>query len=1161
MLKFRFAPVLSPALKYIYFTLFAVLPICLFGQGTQATFGQNRVQYKKIDWQFYTSENFKTYFYMGGQENGKYAAIYAEKILPEIELLMEYKMNARIEILVYNDLSDLNQTNIGIGTEVVNMGGQTQIIQNKMFVYFDGNHANFEQQIRQGIAQIVISHILFGGNFQEVLQNAVLMNLPSWFVLGFTSYVGKNWSSEMDDVLKDAVLSGRFKKIKNLRGEEANFYGHAFWHYVEEKYGKSTVSNLFYVTRNTRSLETGLMFVLSGTMKTILEDFYAYYYKIYAAEKNEKDIPDPANFAKNKFKNHKKYTQLKLSEDGARIAYSSNDRGRWCVFIHDLESNKTKVVAKGGLKTTALKTDFQYPLLAWSPDNKNLAVIYEQKDKLKLLIHDTDTKKSEIRNMSKFQGIHDFSFGENSKSLLISGINRGRSDIYIFQLASTTMQQITNDYFDDINPKWFKTETHSGILFASNRNTDTLSIAQLDSVTLQENFDIYFYDQNKTDNTLTQITYTTHLSETEAQAYNQEYFSFISDENGIQNRHVGFIKNIFLRNDTLYYFRDSTVVNPQWNVESIDDRIDSTKVRAVYKDVGKTFSQTNYVSNIVSEDIKPGVQKFAAYFLIDGAPKFYVDSLPQDVKLFQEDLMPTNYALFRQKVQKVNIKKKQEQIQKVEEKQKQIEEMLSDTTELIDETVLFFQSEFNTAPQNNVRFSKNKDGSVDLAIQNNLSQTNTDASIFKYNRVQPYQLEFSTDYITTQLDNSLIMTRYERFIPGTPSFSNPGLSPTFNLGTGDIFENFKITGGFRFPFDFRDSEYFLSYESLKKRLDKKVTYYRRVERRDFGILEPIPFVDATALIRPIRAKQKTNYAELRLSYPIDVVRSIKNYFAYRNERFVFLNTDQISVNLPTQRDNWLFYRLEYVHDNTVKTGLNLMNGLRFKVFGELHKELDVQKENIGNDIRLKVPNINNTYMGVFGVDVRHYQKIHKEIIWANRFAYGGSFGNQKLLFYLGGVDSWIGANIRTDVPVNQDKNYAFQTVVTNMRGFDQNVRNGNNYAVINSELRIPIFSYLIHSPIRSSFIKNFQIIAFTDVGTAWEGTDPYSRNNPLFTESFGQPPVEVEVDFYRNPLVAGYGFGLRSVLLGYFIRFDLAWGNDSGNVGKPISYFSFSFDF
>jgi hypothetical protein len=50
-----------------------------------------------------------------------------------------------------------------------------------------------------------------------------------------------------------------------------------------------------------------------------------------------------------------------------------------------------------------------------------------------------------------------------------------------------------------------------------------------------------------------------------------------------------------------------------------------------------------------------------------------------------------------------------------------------------------------------------------------------------------------------------------------------------------------------------------------------------------------------------------------------------------------------------------------------------------------------------------------------------------------------------------------------------------------VRGFSQNIRNGNNFAVFNSELRLPFFRYLAGHPLASGFLNNFQVVGFADV--------------------------------------------------------------------------------
>lgn len=134
-----------------------------------------------------------------------------------------------------------------------------------------------------------------------------------------------------------------------------------------------------------------------------------------------------------------------------------------------------------------------------------------------------------------------------------------------------------------------------------------------------------------------------------------------------------------------------------------------------------------------------------------------------------------------------------------------------------------------------------------------------------------------------------------------------------------------------------------------------------------------------------------------------------------------------------------------------------------------------------------------------------------------------SWGKQKLIYYLGGVDNWLmfGNNEKLDRngqlkykyfnpnnPPDPDNNYAFQSLAVNMRGFIQNAANGNNAMVINSEFRLPVFTTLFSKPINNAFLRNFQIIQFVDLGTAWNGKyDDLKRPNIVY----GNPPVQVNI--------------------------------------------------
>jgi hypothetical protein len=105
-------------------------------------FGKNRVQYKKLVWKFHQSPNFNTYTSQGGVELGKFVAQVAEQELGAIENFVEYALQRRANIIVYSNYDDYKSSNIGLGSDWQSAGGLTKLVNNKIVVYFDGNHAN-----------------------------------------------------------------------------------------------------------------------------------------------------------------------------------------------------------------------------------------------------------------------------------------------------------------------------------------------------------------------------------------------------------------------------------------------------------------------------------------------------------------------------------------------------------------------------------------------------------------------------------------------------------------------------------------------------------------------------------------------------------------------------------------------------------------------------------------------------------------------------------------------------------------------------------------------------------------------------------------------------------------------------------------------------------
>jgi hypothetical protein len=411
-------------------------------------------------------------------------------------------------------------------------------------------------------------------------------------------------------------------------------------------------------------------------------------------------------------------------------------------------------------------------------------------------------------------------------------------------------------------------------------------------------------------------------------------------------------------------------------------------------------------------------------------------------------------------------------------------------------------------------------------------------------------LKFSSDYVLAGFTNNILINRYQPYGGGSgPIQLNNGndLNFTFRVGASDLLEDYKFVGGFRFGTNLKDKDVFFSFMNNKKRLDWGLTYYRSNVSNYFNSSYNNELV--------------TNLFQGNVSYPFNEVKSLRATLGVRTDRGILKSYDNYAglpdPNALAYKDTLSRYalaRLEYVHDNTINPIQNIWNGLRFKIY--LDVNLPVYKNSFGS----------GTKTFNLGVDARQYVKIYRNFIWAGRAAADFSWGNQKLIYYLGGVDGWIGPQFNSNPPA-ADQSYAFQSLAVNMRGYNQNIANGNNAFVINSELRLPVFATLINRPINNAFLRNFQLVQFIDLGSAWNGKYNGIKRPGQFIQTLdpsGIPTGNITVRIDAGglgPFAGGYGFGVRSTLMGYFMKLDTAWPMKGVFVGKPIWYFSLGFDF
>lgn len=368
-----------------------------------------------------------------------------------------------------------------------------------------------------------------------------------------------------------------------------------------------------------------------------------------------------------------------------------------------------------------------------------------------------------------------------------------------------------------------------------------------------------------------------------------------------------------------------------------------------------------------------------------------------------------------------------------------------------------------------------------------------------------------------------------------------GFGLTQTLTMNDLLENHIIKAGLFITTNLRNSDLFGEYSNLTHRIDYGVRFDRQTL-----------FIDDGGLSQ----RYRYNRVAVSVSYPLSVTSRFTLSPFYAVTRLLDLS------GLPG-RDPASDYgglRGEFVFDNTKVNGLNMVEGTRLKARYDQFTGLRNQNESFNR----------------FTLDLRHYQRLHRDLMLAVRLSYSQSGGPAPKQSTLGGMDNWISnqkevsATNPLQIPnpeaqaIYDNRGIFFLDFAAPLRGFRQGKLTGNSHVLLNAELRLPLVKYLYRGNVASNFLRNLQLVAFSDIGTAWTGRGPFSRQNNLNTVVIGADgriPFRATVTNFKNPFLIGYGVGARTMLLGYYVKFDYAWGVENSVVNKPIAYVTLGYDF
>ena len=127
--------------------------------------------------------------------------------------VLGYALYSKAKVFIYNSVSDLQQSNIGINNKDFTSSGQTDFVKPQVEVAYPGNAVAFKQRVNfPGFKTTDQGHDVRWVALLKCFKAPICLIYLTGLLKGGALYITNGWSVDMDDYMRDYFKEQKVQK-------------------------------------------------------------------------------------------------------------------------------------------------------------------------------------------------------------------------------------------------------------------------------------------------------------------------------------------------------------------------------------------------------------------------------------------------------------------------------------------------------------------------------------------------------------------------------------------------------------------------------------------------------------------------------------------------------------------------------------------------------------------------------------------------------------------------------------------------------------------------------------------------------------------------------------------------------------------------------------